>query len=206
MTQKMRLIKWFTLVEVTITIVIIWILIWLIFEIFVTIWRISVFVQLNRLVHSEFIYVVQTIQNMVDDANMQLVWFDLTGTWGDLQTFWWKQWLRFADNEFNYEITNNCTSEQTCYLELNRIELDPDFSQPEFIQSWSVALTDPNIINVTSFFVRTVPYWPPSEYIHILHKWFWLFIDISVPQHDTTKWWYKVNQELQLFFTTRKYE
>jgi hypothetical protein len=59
-----------------ITVVIMAVLIGLIFEIFVTIGRISVFVQLNRAVHGELIYVTQTIQNMVDDQNMQLTGMD----------------------------------------------------------------------------------------------------------------------------------
>lgn len=206
MKKSIWRMKWFTLVEVVITVVIMWVLIWLIFEIFVTIWRISVFVQLNRAVHGELIYVSQTIQNMVDDQEMYLTWLDITGTWGDIETFGWKQALRFSDDEFNYVISNNCILESNCYLELYWLELDPDYSQPEFIQSGSVALTDPSTVDISSFFVRTLPYWPSSDYIHMMHKWFWLFLDIRVPQYDETKWWYRVQQQVELFFTMRKYE
>lgn len=55
-----------------ITIVIIALLIGLIFNIFVTIGRVAVYVQLRRAVHSELMYTVQTLQNMVDNQEMQL--------------------------------------------------------------------------------------------------------------------------------------
>ena len=172
--KLMKKRKWFTLVEVMITIVIMAVLIWLVFEIFVTIWRISVFVQLNRAVHGELIYVSQTIQNMVDDQEMQLTWLDLSWTWWDSLTYWWKQEINFADSEFQYEISNNCTDEPNCFLELYRLEIDPDFLWT--VESWSVALTDPNTVDIASFAIRTLPYWSPSEYMQIMHKWFWLFL------------------------------
>jgi len=65
---------WFTLIEVIITIVIISLLIGLIFNIFITIGRLSVNTQLQRSVHNELIYTVQTIQNMVDNQDMSLTW------------------------------------------------------------------------------------------------------------------------------------
>lgn len=206
MTTKNKSFKWFTLVEVIITIVIMAILIWLVFQVFVTIWHIAVYVQLNRAVHSELIYVSQTIQNMVDDQNMVLTWLVLEWTWGDSETFWWKQSLRFSDDEFNYEIAPDCTSQDNCFLELSWLELDPNYAFPEFILSWSVALTDPNLVNISSFAVRTLPYGSPTEYLQLMHKWFWLFLDIRVPQFDETLWRYRVQQQAQLFFTMRKYE
>jgi len=196
--------KWFTLIEVMITIVIMWFLIWLLFEIFVTIWRIAVFVQLNRAVHGELIYVSQTIQNMVDDQNMQLTWLDLSWTWWDTLTNWRKQNLNFADTDFQYQIGTNCTDEANCFLQLYRLELDPDFLWD--VESWSVALTDPNMVSIESFAVRTLPYDSPSNYEQIMHKWFRLFLDIRVPQYDETKRWFRVLQQVELFFTMRKYE
>ena len=206
MKTKNKAFKWFTLVEVIITIVIMAILIWLVFEVFVTIWRIAVYVQLNRAVHSELIYVSQTIQNMVDDQNMVLTWLVLEWTWGDSETFWWKQSLRFSDDQFNYQVITDCVSEPNCFLKLSWIELDPNYFPWSYIESGSVALTDPDLVNISSFAVRTLPYGSPTEYLQLMHKWFWLFLDIRVPQFDDTLWWYKVQQQAQLFFTMRKYE
>lgn len=205
MRQKKKSLFWFTLVEVMITIVIMAILIWLVFEIFVTIGRIAVFVQLNRAVHGELIYVAQTIQNMVDDQNMQLTWLDLSSSWWDSLTFGWKQVLEFSDDEFIYIISNNCGVEPNCYLELYWREYEDPWPGVT-IDSWSVALTDPWMVDVASFFIRTLPYGAPSEYTQIMHKWFWLFLDIKVPQYSSTDWRFRVFQQVELFFTMRKYE
>ncbi len=187
-----------------ITIVIMAVLIWLIFEIFVTIWRISVFVQMSRSVHGELIYVSQTIQNMVDDQDMQLTWLDLSWTWWDNLTAWWKQSLVLADEEFQYQISRNCVDEENCFLQLFRLELDPDFLWS--VESWSLALTDPWLVDIASFAVRTLPYDSATNYEQILHKGFWLLLDMRVPQYDSTKWWFRVQQQAELFFTMRKYE
>ena len=200
MNKKKWHVRWFTLVEVMITVVIMAVLIWLIFEIFVTIGRISVFVQLNRAVHGELIYVTQTIQNMVDDQNMQLTGMDESSV-----TFWWTQSLRFSDNQYIYEIDNNCTDADNCFLELYRTD-PPPYELWWFWATWSVALTDPDMVDISSFAVRILPYWSPSDYEQILHEWFWLFLDIRVPQYDETKRWFRVQQKVELFFTMRKYE
>ncbi len=186
------------------TVLIMAVLIWLLFDVFVTIWRISVFVQLNRSVHSELIYVTQTIQNMVDDQDMQLTGLDLSGSGGDTQTQGRKQSINFADDEFIYTISKNCTDEPNCFLQLFWIELEPNYLA--WYITGSVALTDPGNVTIESFYIRTLPYDSPAEYAQMLHKWFWLFLDIRVPQYDETKRRFSVKQQAQLFFTMRKYE
>lgn len=195
---------WFTLVEVLITVVIMWFLIWLIFEIFVTIWRIAVFVQLNRTVHAEMMYVVQTMQNMVDDQYMNVTWLDLTLTWWDASTRWWKSTLQLADDDFIYYLNNNCDDpDNNCFLELSWASLAWWWW---LSATWSVELTNPDLIAVNSYAVRTLPYSSPSLYTWLIHAWFRLFAELRVPQYDETKWRLRVKQQLQLFFTMRKYE
>jgi len=63
--------KGFTLVELVITTVIIGMLIGLLFQIFVLIARIAVKVEHERAVHNEIIYVMQTIQNLIDQGNIE---------------------------------------------------------------------------------------------------------------------------------------
>ncbi|MBP7848040.1 type II secretion system protein [Patescibacteria group bacterium] len=63
--------KGFTLVELLITTVIMGMLIGLLFEIFVLIARIAVKVEHERSVHNEIIYVMQTIQNLIDQGNIE---------------------------------------------------------------------------------------------------------------------------------------
>lgn len=197
-----KIFWWFTLVEVIITVVIMWFLIWLIFQVFVTIWRIAVFVQLNRTVHAEMMYVVQTMQNMVDDQYMNLTWLDLTLTWWDAATRWWKPTLQLADDHYRYYLNNNCDNPESCFLELSW----EDYLWWWISNTWSVALTNADLIAVDAYAARTLPYTSPSSYTWLIHGWFWLFAELRVLQYDETKWWLKVKQQLQLFFTMRKYE
>lgn len=185
-----------------ITVVIMWFLIWLIFQVFVTIWRIAVFVQLNRTVHAEMMYVVQTMQNMVDDQYMNITWLDLTLTWWDATTRWWKSTLQLADENFKYFLNNNCTDAENCFLELSW----ENFQWWWLSTTWSVDLTNSDLIAVDSYAARTLPYTSPSSYTWLIHAWFRLFAELRVPQYDETKRWLKVKQQLQLFFTMRKYE
>lgn len=193
--------RWFTLVEVMITIVIMGLLIALLFEIFVTIWRIAVFIQLNRTVHWEMIYVAQTIQNMVDDQYMNLTWLDLSLGWGDETTQWRKQNLQLADDEFIYVLNNNCVDESQCFLNLSRTD-----NGWWLAQTGNVQLTNPDLTHVQAFAVRTIPNISPTVYTWLVHPWFWFFMDLRVPQYDETKRWLRVQQNIQLFFTMRKYE
>ena len=204
--QPKKHLKWFTLIEIIISVVIIAMLIGLIFQIFVTIGRIAVYIQLHRSVHNEMIYATQTIQNMVDDQTMELTGYNL-GTWGDEATAWWKEVLQMSDDSYRYQIEKLCTYTTTwCYLQLSRIELGT-FVFPDVAETGAVALTNYLLTDIHSFEVRTLPYTDPAtDYLHLLHEGFWLFIDMRVPQYDTTKWRFRVNQNLQLFFTMRKYE
>ena len=70
----MRFIKKaFTLVELTITMIIISLLIGIVFQVFIVISHIAVKIQNEKLLHNELIYVMQTIQNIVDEGNVELV-------------------------------------------------------------------------------------------------------------------------------------
>jgi prepilin-type N-terminal cleavage/methylation domain-containing protein len=58
--------KAFTLIELVITMVILSLLIGVLFEIFIMISHISVKIQHERGLHDESIYVIQSIQNIID--------------------------------------------------------------------------------------------------------------------------------------------
>lgn len=197
----------FTLVEVTITIVIMAMLIWLVFQIFITIWRIAVFTQLQKGVHNELIYTVQTIQNLVDDQEMQLTGYDLTEG-GDRVTSGWKREIYMVNDTYTYTLWTSCVSSWwLCSVSLSwQQEPCGLWCTPD---SGSVALTDPNFTHLESLYFRTLPYASPSGltgYEQILHNWFWVMMHLTIPQYDNEKRRFRVGQDAQLFFTMRKYE
>lgn len=200
-----RFLRWFTLIEVLITIVIISLLIGLIFNIFITIGRLSVHTQLQRAVHNELIYAAQTIQNMVDNQEMSLTGYDFSPS-GDPLTYGRKTSLEMTDGTYIYQLDRRCTWTTTgCYLELTWSELE-DNPLGGGALSGSLVLTDTAKVQVDSFLVRKLPYDDPSTYEQLLHEGFWLLLNISVPQYDDANWWTRVRQQVQFFFTMRKYE
>lgn len=148
------------------------------------------------------IYVSQTLQNMVDDQNMNITWLDLSLWWWDSSSFGWKTRLLLADQQFTYTLEKKCETPTACYLDLSYIENQWWLSS----ETWNVQLTNSNLVHIESFGIRTLPYSSPTIYTWLVHEGFWFFLDLRVPQYDATKRWMRVQQNIQLFFTMRKYD
>lgn len=177
-------------------------LIGLLFQIFVTIGRIAVFIQLQRTVHNEIIYTSQTIQNLVDNQEISLTGYNLV----DDAVFWWrKDALEFTDWTLNYEIKKYSTGTKS-YLRMAVCDLvcDPWPSWIDPRQYYQI--TDPERTRLESFLVKTLPYGNDSDYFQLLHNGFWMLVDLRASQYDDNKRYFRVFQQIQLFFSMRKYE
>lgn len=197
---------WFTLVETILTILVMSILIWIIFEIFSVISHIAIYTQQQKYVHNEIVFVMQTMQNLVDDQNMVL-----SITWNNL----WSNNSADTSNGFRNEVvfTNGdleyiiwispgwCSD--NCYLNMTGYDVDfpPPLNPPEF----EIPLTNTEIINVTNFLVKVLPYDPETSFETKFHEWFWMFLWIEVAQYNPDRWWFDVSYDLQSFFSVRKY-
>jgi hypothetical protein len=190
-------IKWFTLVETVITVVIMSILIWVVFEIYVVIGRMAVFIQWQKELHNELIYVVQTLQNLVDDQNILLVYDDsLTEIW------WFSETLRLEDDDDTIFLSTVCDSDELCAIEMLRRDKDTAIEE-------SLLLTNTWSIHVSQFYIKALPLEnqsdPTTSFEDTLHEWFWLFLDAQVPYFKQDSRWFRVRQDLQIFYTMRKY-
>lgn len=192
--------KWgFTLVETTITIVIMSLLIGLVFEIYVVIWRMAVFVQWQKQLHTEMIFVIQTIQNLVDDQDILLEW---TGEREEEHGFEQRLWL--SDDDYDYFLVNACDvwENQLCHLELQKQAKLP--SGEDAI----IPLTSTWDVHIEQFYVKVLPFVEQNgatSFEDKMHEGFWLFIDVQVPFYNENKRWFRVSQKIQNFFTMRKY-
>lgn len=189
--------KWFTLIETVITVLIMSILIWVVFELYVVIGRMAVFIQWQKELHNELIYVVQTIQNLVDDQEVLLVYDD------SLNEIWWfTETLRLEDDDDTLFINSVCDDEWLCGLEMLRRDKSTSDEQ-------SLMLTNTWSIHVSKFYIKALPLEdqddPGTSFEDTLHEWFWLFLDAQVPYFDQEKRWFRVRQDIQIFFTIRKY-
>jgi len=196
----------FTLLETIITIVIMSILIWVIFQVYVMVGRIAVFVQGQKWIHDEMIYVIQTMQNLVDSQSTVLWWFDsLT----DELKNWFDERLVLSDDTFTYIFTKVCTT--TWFIEECVLQLEKD-DDDVFTTNEIIPMTDPDALYLNNFYIRKLPYlaagwwWSAEEnYERAMHEWFWLFMDVESPRYDPEKWWFSPNQQYQIFFNVRKY-
>ena len=193
----MKFRKWFTLIETIITVLIMSILIWIVFEIYVVIGRMAVFIQWQKELHNELIYIVQTIQNLVDNQDVLLVYeSSLAERWG------FSEELRLEDTDDEIFIDSVCDSEDLCALSMRRQDKsDSTIEQILLTNTWS--------IHVNQFYIKALPLadqsLPQTSFEETLHEWFWLFLEAEVPYFDDSKWWFRVRQDVQIFFTMRKY-
>ncbi len=196
--MKVKKIYWFTILETIITVVIIGLLIGVIFQIFVVVGRIAVFVQQQRQVHNEMIYVIQILQNLIDD---QAIVLDMSWYWNLEWNFWYAPVLRLVDTEtdLQYRFSNLCEDEW-CYINLE-IVWDIDLE----IDIINVPLTSVNQINIEHLYFKILPFLEMNTFETTMHQWFWMFIDARSPIYDQELRWNRVFYRGQLFFNQRKY-
>lgn len=178
--------KAFTLVELTITIVIIALLIWVIFQTFTMIGHIAVKIQNERGLNGELIYIVQTIQNIVDEWDTTLFWYNLSG-------------------DSVLSSLNLSGTTETFVFSQDGTDLIVQI-QDDIWQTNTYTLTDSSKIEINNFYVKIVPYDDQTVYANKMHDGFWLFIDAQVPWYDEDRWRYRVNRKMQTFFNIRKYD
>lgn len=197
--------KWFTLVELVITTVIMWLLIWLLFEIFTLIARIAVKVEHERSVHNEIIYVMQTIQNLIDQGNIEfgdyVGWWDYDTRYGIYESLRLQDTSTLSWSTFTYQINRNCVSTWSVenYLCLTTNALSSTGNV-------TLNLTDDERVIVTNFYIKVIQSSDSElEYTEIVNDWFRLFLDVEIPEYDDDRRWFRVDQQVQTFFNLRKY-
>lgn len=187
---------WFTLIETIITTVVMSILIWLVFEIYVVIGRMAVFIQWQKELHNELIYIVQTIQNLVDDQDVLLV-FDDSLSWKS----WFSETLKMEDDIDFIFMNRRCGSDGLCYIEMEKENKDNStIERIPLTSTWSV--------HIEQFYIKALPFieqGASASFEETMHDGFWFFVDARVPFFDQTKRWFRVSQKVQIFFTLRKY-
>lgn len=191
-----RRLNGFTLIELSITTMILWFLVIVLFNVYIITGQIAVKIQSERWLHNETLFVMQTIQNIVDNGDLSITWYSYT-TLGD--TYGIVDELVFTLDGLSYTLSRACESTWwMCYLQLEKF--DPFLLQTDYLH-----LTDTKRVNVTNFYVKLVPFWDQTDFDNISHLGFWLFLDIEIPHYSDEHWWFRVRQQLQTFFNVRQY-
>lgn len=191
-------LAWFTLIETILTIIILSILITVIFQIFVVIWRIAIYIQQQKQIQNEVVYVTQTIQNLVDNESVVLTWYDSTPlSWAN----GYDATLKLTDNTTRWDFSRACDGEY-CYINMSTQPVD---FTPGVDEVTNVPITSEANASISNFVVKILPFEPEDWYEETMHDWFWMFIDARSPLYNTDKRRYRVDYKWQLFFNPRKY-
>jgi len=200
--KKNLTMRWFTLVETAITIVIIGILVWVVFETYLVIGRIAVFVRRQSSVHNEMIYLTQVMQNLVDNQNVVLTWTNFTQL---SATNWFVNELHLQDNDHYYTFSRECEND-SCYANLFKRPLiyNPD-NPADVALSSNTPLTWIEETEITQFVFKIIPYEEENTFAWTMHDGFWMFIEAQSPFYSETDRRNRVDYQWQLFFNPRKY-
>lgn len=191
-----KLLAWFTLIELTITTIILALLIIVLFNVYIITGQIAVKIQSERNLHNETLYVMQTLQNIVDDWTLSITWYSLA--WLE-DTYGIVDQLILVWDTYRYILQRSCTTTWgVCVLELEKFD-------PFTLETVTLILTDPNRIDVTNFYIKLLPFGEQSDFDNISHEWFRLFLDVQVPYYSDQNRWFNVRQQLQTFFNVRQY-
>lgn len=215
--KKRTTLKWFTLIEMLIVIVIIWILAVVLTESYITISRTALKIEQEKNISEESLILTQIFQSIADEATIDYERYedqDLGGSWwftDKLYLTWWQwSWTSIYSsgvdcldlyNEFseNENVSEKIQKALTwCELILEQWE-----KTTSLISNWKVI--------TSKVMFRIIPYDSDENYFssddadplfamkNIHQPAFWMFIHLYAPFYQP-KWTNKIDQPLQLFF------
>lgn len=188
-----RRLKAFTLIEVLISLVIISLLVGIMFGIYTSILKLSVRIEQEKNLNNELLFASQTIQNAVDNYDLDL-WYYFSGGWNNvIDDKWYTDTLVLSNKDKTIQLSKKweCGTESGCYLAL--------------LDGWiSKQLTNPYKVSVPALKFRILPYQFGSVDT-IYQKWFWVYGKITSSRYNTGKYELNVAQDIQMFFNIRRY-
>ncbi len=222
--KKRTTLKWFTLLEMLIVMIIIWILAVVLTESYISISKVALRIEQQKNISEESLILTQIFQSIADETtidydnivldenwytdNLYLKWKDWTsykiytsgGDWECLDLEW-----NFDPNEdWNYpDILEEIENAKRCKLVLEVSDEDGTSDITTLNTSWKV------IISKTLF--RVIPYDSDEkifesegdDILKQLHQpAFWMFVHLYSPLYQPI-WPNKIDQPLQLFFNLK---
>lgn len=211
--RQTKKFKAFTLIEMIIVMVIIWILSVVLIEAYLTISRTALRVEQEKNISEESLILTQIFQAMSDEATIDYKAYsgsNLSGnnwyTWTLYLTWWnwswtsiYTTWEKCLELEWSFNIdenweTKNIQDYSWCYLAMKKWEWE------------EVRLTSQKVV-VSEAMFRIIPYDSMKNYferswiaINDIHQpAFWMFIHLYAPLYQPT-WTNKIDLPLQLFF------
>ena len=215
--KRKTAIKWFTLLEMMIVIVIVWILAVVLTESYITISRTALRIKQEKNISEESLVLTQIFQSVADEATIdyEKYWSKLQNsnwfTWTLYLTWWQWSWTSIyttgdcLDLDKNFEpdedgnISQSILDYTGCYLAMKQWE-----------ENEETQLTIPWNVVISKVVFRIIPFDSDENYftweetnkivINDVHQpAFWMFIHLYAPLYQPT-WTNKIDLPLQLFF------
>lgn len=214
--KRKTAIKWFTLLEMMIVIVIVWILAVVLTESYITISRTALRIEQEKNISEESLVLTQIFQSVADEATIdyEKYWSKLHDsnwfTWTLYLTWWQWSWTSIyttgdclnLDKNFEPDEDGNISQSildyTGCYLAMKQWE-----------ENEETQLTIPWNVVVSKVMFRIIPYDSDENYFTWEDQWivindvhqpaFWMFIHLYAPLYQPT-WTNKIDLPLQLFF------
>ena len=221
MKKRMRL-KWFTLIEMIIVMVIIGILAVVLTESYITISKVALRVEQEKNLSEESLVLTQVFQAISDEATIDYEAYSGNGinleedNWftNVLYLTWWQwSWTKIfttgncldLDDNFvldeNWVVDKNIWDYTDCSLILEQ-KIDDQPIMTQLITPWKVV--------ISKVIFKIIPYDTDENYsnsdwiiVNNLHQpAFWMFIHLYAPIYQPV-WTNKIDQPLQLFFNLK---
>ena len=215
--MKKTVLKWFTLIEMLIVIIIIWILAVVLTESYITISKTALRIEQEKNLSEESLILTQVFQAISDEATI-----DYDKYWSTLEEYKWFTWtlhLTWGQRTWTSIYTTwNCLN-----LDKN-FEPDGEWNITQFIQDYTgcylvmkqweagkeTRLTTPWKVVISNVMFKIIPYDSDTNYftwatdwdivMNKVHQpWFWMFIHLYAPLYQPI-WTNRVDLPLQLFF------
>lgn len=190
---KQKFLQAFTLIEVLISLVIISILVGMVFAMYTTIIKLSIRMEQEKNLNNELLFATQTIQNIVDNYDLDLWYYFSWWSRNAIDDKWYTPVLvlKNTDKQIMLRKQGECGVWSWCFLAL--------------IDGWVIKqLTNPGKVSLPILQFRVIPY-QFNSVDEIYQKWFWMYGSMRSNRYSSGRYELNVIQDLQLFFTIRKY-
>lgn len=198
--------SWFTLVEIIVVLVIIWLLSVVLMKTYTFISQIAFRIQQEKYINKEILFISQSIQNFSDRNKIDYLRYNWSLTW----KYWiteklylsWQDWIISIYSTWNcidpWETISTLTWWYKCYLEIEN--------------NWNkIAITNTNDIYLTKTFFKIIPYDSTENYLNsttcwnyitCIHKpWFFIISKAYSPRYNQERY-NKIQINIQQFFNS----
>ena len=223
--KRKATLKWFTLIEMMIVVVIVWILAVVLTESYITISRTALKIEQEKNISEESLILTQVFQAISDEATIDYEKYKENSI--DLENNWW-----FTDTLYltwgQWSWTKIYTTWTHCLELNNNFPENSDGSYPDYsddirnaltwcelvLEQWwkPTSLTSNWKVITSKVMFRVIPYNSDENYFDDSDTWvvindvhqpaFWMFIHLYAPFYQPT-WTNKIDLPLQLFFNLK---